>query len=175
MSGFYITINSQHMAIDKNAFSNDLSDNKHDAERLKPEVTSIKIPDVEDIPGQENVHPTFDGQYGDTTITSADEEGEGLWKEEDDILEDNNISDLEENLLDNSGTAIPDDANLAGAALDVTDDDGDELNELGMVQKVSGSDLDLPNSHLNLNDEEIGEEDEENNNYSIDDNQEDKK
>ena len=52
----------------------DIQDSKSDEERLKPEITSIELPDVRDIPGQEHVHPPSLGELADTTISSDDEE-----------------------------------------------------------------------------------------------------
>jgi hypothetical protein len=52
----------------------DLTDSPSDQERLKPEITTINLPDVEDIPGQENIHVPPLGELADTTISSADEE-----------------------------------------------------------------------------------------------------
>lgn len=63
-------------AVSKNT---DLPDSPHDAERLKPEETILDLPDVKDIPGQEFVHTAPLGMLADTTISSADEEGEGLF------------------------------------------------------------------------------------------------
>lgn len=59
--------------------NDDLPDTPHDAERLKREETVIDLPDVKDIPGQEFVHTAPLGMLADTTISSADEEGEGLF------------------------------------------------------------------------------------------------
>jgi hypothetical protein len=52
----------------------DLTDSASDQERLKPEITIIDLPDVEDIPGQENIHVPPLGELADTTISSDDEE-----------------------------------------------------------------------------------------------------
>ena len=54
---------------------NDLPDSKEDREKLKPEEGFIDLPDVKDIPGQEFVNTPPIGALGDTTISSADEEG----------------------------------------------------------------------------------------------------
>jgi hypothetical protein len=53
----------------------DVHDNAHDEARLQPEETTIDLPDVQDIPGQEFVHAPPLGELGDTTISSDDEEG----------------------------------------------------------------------------------------------------
>ena len=52
----------------------DLTDSASDQERLKPEVTTIDLPDVSDIPGQENIHVPPLGELADVTISSDDEE-----------------------------------------------------------------------------------------------------
>jgi hypothetical protein len=60
----------------------DLSDSKHDQERLRPDEATIDLPDVKDIPGQEFVQVPPLGMMADTTISSADEEGEGLFEDD---------------------------------------------------------------------------------------------
>jgi hypothetical protein len=54
--------------------NDDLTDSPSDIERLKPEYTTIDLPDVNDIPGQEHVHPPSLGELADVTISSDDEE-----------------------------------------------------------------------------------------------------
>lgn len=57
---------------------------------------------------------------------------------------------------------------LQRASLDSTDDDGDPLNEVNSLKSdVSGSDLDIPGAEADDDNEAIGEEDEENNYYSL--------
>jgi hypothetical protein len=60
----------------------DLPDSPHDTERLQPEETTLDLPEVKDIPGQEFVHTAPLGMLADTTISSADEEGEGLFNDD---------------------------------------------------------------------------------------------
>jgi hypothetical protein len=60
--------------------------------------------------------------------------------------------------------ATLDDEQLNTAAPDSTDDDGEKLNE---SSDMSGRDLDVPGRENDDADEKIGEEDEENNSYSI--------
>ncbi len=61
-----------------------------------------------------------------------------------------------------------DSVNLQRSALDNVDDDGDPLNEKGSVNMdMTGEDLDVPGSSADDADENIGEEDEENNYYSL--------
>lgn len=73
----------------------DLPDSPHDAERLKPEETIIELPDVKDIPGQEFVHVAPLGELADVTISSADEEGEGLFNDDADNDDDEFIPGME--------------------------------------------------------------------------------
>lgn len=70
----------------------DLTDSPHDAERLKGDEAILDLPDVKDIPGQEFVQAPPLGMMADTTISSADEEGEGLFGDDasgDDLFSDN--------------------------------------------------------------------------------------
>jgi hypothetical protein len=61
----------------------------------------------------------------------------------------------------------PDALNLLHSSLDTADDDGDPLNEETILYDVTGSDLDVPGSAMDDASEAIGEEDEENNYYSL--------
>jgi hypothetical protein len=60
-----------------------------------------------------------------------------------------------------------DEDNLHRASMDNRDLEGDLLNEKGFGRDRSGSDLDVPGSELDDTNENIGEEDEENNDYSL--------
>lgn len=61
-----------------------------------------------------------------------------------------------------------DDVNLETGSLDSVDEDGDPLNEEDSINEdMSGKDLDVPGSEEDDADENIGEEDEENNYYSL--------
>ena len=62
------------MATPQNTPDDDLTDSPSDQERLQPEKTTIDLPDVSDIPGQEHVHVPPIGELADTTISSDDEE-----------------------------------------------------------------------------------------------------
>jgi hypothetical protein len=80
----------------------DLPDSPRDEEELKNEKTTIDLPDVKDIPGQEFIHPPKLGEYNDTTISSADEEADEVW-EEDETTDDNSmVTNIEKKLLDDS-------------------------------------------------------------------------
>ena len=66
-----------------------------------------------------------------------------------------------------NGSLSDDDSRLKGSQLDNTDNDGDPLNEQSSADDVSGRDLDIPGAEDDDADEAIGEEDEENNGFSI--------
>lgn len=156
--------------------SGDLPDSPQDAEKMKSETVIMDLPEVKDIPGQEHVHVMPMGELADTTISSDDEEGTGILDFDDDEQDDDltsdtgvNVSQQEKDLLDEAGTAIPDDQQLKQAELDAEDEDGDSLNEGSMSNTRSGGDLDVPGAEEDDANEEIGEEDEENNDYSLGD------
>jgi hypothetical protein len=54
--------------------------------------------------------------------------------------------------------------------MDNIDEEGEDLNEEGFGKALSGSDLDISGVDEDDANEEIGEEDEENNTYSLGDN-----
>ena len=148
--------------------TSDLPESKRDKELLKPDEGTLDLPEVKDIPGQEHVRPLTSGEMADTTISSADEEASQLLDTDEDILIDRelNVTNTERDLLQRSSESMAtlDDEQLHGAALDSTDDEGEKLNE---SSDISGKDLDVPGSEDDNVNEEIGEEDEENNSYSI--------
>jgi hypothetical protein len=147
--------------------TSDLKDSAADEQKLQPDTATINIPDVKDIPGQEHVRPPKMKSFGDTTVSSSDEE---------DIVadRDNNVSSTEKTLLSRAGTSgyTEDEQQLLRAQLDNTDDDGELLNESGFGEDLSGDDLDIPGAEDDDTDEAIGEEDEENNSYSLPDDKE---
>jgi len=150
----------------------ELIDSPKDREEMKPEITIINLPDVSDIPGQKNIIPAPLGEMADTTASSADEEGENIFYQdnEEDIEEnpDSNVSPSEKEDLFISANDLPgDDESLREAALDDTDNDGTPLNEESFKKNVTSSDLDIPGADLDDEDEIVGEEDEENNDYSL--------
>src|SRR6266404_1413932 len=109
----------------------DLPDSARDQEELKNEEATIDLPDVKDIPGQEYVHVPNPGEYADTTISSADEEGENIWEDEEITEESSDVSRIEKKLLDDSANDMPtkDEQSLRRATLDSTDTEGVPLNE----------------------------------------------
>jgi len=60
-----------------------------------------------------------------------------------------------------------DDQYMIEGGLDEFDEDGDPLSETDVPGDVSGESLDIPGSELDDSDENLGEEDEENNYYSL--------
>lgn len=156
----------------KNESLSDEIDSDKDREEMKTEISSIDMPDVNDIPGQQGFVPSPLGDLADTTISSADEEGEGIFDEDlDEELKedtDSNVTKTEKEDLQKSANDMPgDDENLREAALDSTDGDGTPLNEGSFDRNITANDLDIPGADLDDADEKIGEEDEENNDYSL--------
>jgi hypothetical protein len=154
----------------------DLPDSPHDEERMQVEEVIMDLPEVKDIPGQENILPPQMESFADTTISSADEEGEGLFEDDDtdedtDLIMGNeaDVSKEEQITLQNAGEDMPtdDNARLRASALDSEDLEGDPLNEASMGDDVSGGDLDTSGVDADDAMEAIGEEDEENNTYSL--------
>jgi hypothetical protein len=154
----------------------DLKDSARDLDKMKSEFTTIDLPEVKDIPGQENIVPLSLGELADETIASADEEGDGIFAdnideeiEESKESNDADVSSSEKNDLETAANDMPteDDINLRKAALDDTDEDGTPLNEESFKKNVTESDLDIPGSENEYKDEQPGEEDEENNAYSL--------
>lgn len=148
--------------------SADLPETDNDKRQLEPDEAILDLPEVKDIPGQEHVRPFLPGEMADTTISSADEEANELLDVDEDILSDNetNVTNAEKDLLRRSSESMStaDDQQLNYATLDNTDDEGTPLNE---KVNLSGSDLDVPGSEEDDANEKIGEEDEENNPYSL--------
>lgn len=147
----------------------DLPDSPRDEEELKNERATIDLPDVKDIPGQEFIHPPKLGEYNDTTISSADEEADEIWDAEETTDDNSLVTNIEKKLLDDSESDpyAKDEQQLKRAELDDTDDEGEPLNEKTSANAISGSDLDTSGIDEDDMDEEIGEEDEENNPYSL--------
>jgi hypothetical protein len=140
----------------------------------KKDKNTMDLPEVKDIPGQENIKPPRLGELADTTASSADEEGDDVLEDDDelDLGKGSNVSRAEKRDLARAakGEDGTEDDVLDEAALDSTDDDGDPLNEDSFGHERSGDDLDIPGSG---EDDEPGEEDEENEEYSLTKNDED--
>ncbi len=148
----------------------DLPDSKRDEEKLKGDEGILDLPDAEEIPGQEHIRVAPLGELADVTISSADEEGEGILgdigdDDEMDAFNANVTKDERKSLRDASEKVQTDDeAALQRARLDQVDEDGEPVNE---SSGLSGNDLDVPGSEEDDDNELIGEEDEENNSYSL--------
>jgi len=145
----------------------DLKDSENDERKMQPEETTLDLPDVKEIPGQEHVRPPDMKEFADDTIASDDEEGKGIF--EDDEIEmdsDTNVTAVEKDLLRKSSAdrGSKEEKQLRDAKLDRVDNEGDPLNE---GNDLAAEDLDVPGSEEDDADEEIGEEDEENNAYSL--------
>ena len=155
---------------------NDLPDNRKDEEKLQPEETFIDLPDVKDIPGQEFVHTAPLGELADTTIASDDEEGRGVFDLDDseDFTPGNDgdvRADERQALRDTNYMPTRDEDNLRQARMDNVDFDGDPLNErsFGEGQELSGADLDTGDMPDETRTDAMGQGDEENKMYSVDD------
>ena len=101
--------------------------------------------------------------YNDTVDERDDEVSIVAGTEADVTDEDLRMLDAAEQNMDTI-----DSSNLLRSALDNVDADGDPLNEKGSISMdMTGEDLDVPGSNADDADEAVGEEDEENNYYSL--------
>lgn len=155
----------------------DSSDSKRKKAKLGQDGAYIEIPDVSDIPGQENItNAGVPAAMGDTTAASDDEEGVRDGK---DIFEEgDNETEI---VMGTDADVTPEDLAMLGEkdqdmdmnedefirkeGLDDTDLDGDPLNEAAVAEDSTGDDLDMPSEE----DEESRKpvDDEENDYYSL--------
>jgi hypothetical protein len=153
----------------------DISDPKRDQERLQSDEATIELPDVKDIPGQEFVHAPPLGIMADTTISSADEEGEGLFEDDEEDKTDivlgteADVTGEDKRILETSDTYIPtrDEDQLQQARMDNTDFEGEALNEAAFGDDQTGRDLDVPANTDETRTDSMGQGDEENKYYSL--------
>jgi hypothetical protein len=133
----------------------------------------------EDYDGEDSIAEDDEGDLGDDmdedendmdddlarASSQADFAGDKIDRETTDA----EISAEEISLLENSGPVERDSDtdSLNRSKLDETDFDGETLNEISSTQNVDGNDLDVPGTEMDDDDEAIGEEDEENNLYSV--------
>jgi hypothetical protein len=169
--------NSRDMSanrLERNSSSpNDLPDSKEDREKLQPEETFIDLPDVKDIPGQEFVNAPPVGSLGDTTISSADEEGRNVFDRDDseDLRRTGDGADVNRNerealeRIDYMPTT--DEDNLQNARMDNVDFQNEPLNERSFGEERSGRDLDVPGNTDETRTDSMGQGDEENKYYSL--------
>lgn len=155
----------------RSTIPNDLPDTPEDKEKLQQEETVIDLPDVKDIPGQEFVHAPPLGALADTTISSAEEEGESVFGEEENTGSDYNVTAEERQTLARTDyMPNADDNNLQRASMDSTDFQGEPLNEKGFGENigdiVSDEDLDIDTVDESKT-SAMGEGDEENKSWSL--------
>ncbi|NTS43935.1 hypothetical protein HRG84_23850 [Flavisolibacter sp. BT320] len=149
----------------------DLPDSPQDREKLQPEETTIDLPDVKDIPGQEFVHVPNLGEMADTTASSDDEEGRRIFDQDDSQnLTPGNDSDVtpEERAALRDANYMPtrDEDRLRQARMDNTDFQGEPLNEKSFGESLSGDDLDIDSGTEDTATDAMGQGDEENKLYS---------
>ena len=155
----------------------DLPDTPQDREKLKSEETFIDLPDVKDIPGQEFVNVPAMGEMADTTISSADEEGDRVFGPDDRVSAAPGSADFDvhpdelEALRDTTYMPTRDEDRLRQARMDNVDFQGEKLNEesFGEGQSLSGADLDTNTAPDETRSEAMGQGDEENKTYSVED------
>src|ERR1700759_1547738 len=115
-----------------------LPDSEKDKQKLQQDKATLDLPDVKDIPGQEHIHPPDLKEMADTTISSDDEEGIGLFGDdnkgdltgekfgssseisEDDLMADDDDLEAkldEENDLDEDDVEVTDDSVCDGSAV----------------------------------------------------------
>jgi hypothetical protein len=152
----------------------DLPDSPEDQEKLKAVETTIDLPDVKDIPGQEFVNVPVIGEMADTTVSSADEEGESVFGSDDRVTAAPGSADFDvrpdelEALRDTTYMPTRDEDNLRQARMDNVDFQGEPLNEgsFGEGQMLSGADLDIDTGTDDTRTDALGQGDEENELYS---------
>ena len=136
----------------------DITDSPEDQKKLKPDQANFNLPEIKDIPGAARSGKSASTLPGDTTISSADEEGDDLLGEDElegdnEILDDENVSPLEKKLLrDSFDPSYDEDLPVDSLSLDEKDNEGELLEEKGQAKDLFGKDLD---------DELVEEEDEE--------------
>lgn len=151
----------------------DLPDSPQDREKLQPEETTIDLPDVKDIPGQEFVQVPNIGEMADTTPSSDDEEGLGVFDLDDsEDFTPGNEADVtpeeKEALRDTTYMPTRDEDRLRQARMDNVDFQGEPLNEegFGTGNMLSGAGLDLDTAGEETRTDALGQGDEENKLYS---------
>lgn len=154
----------------------DLPDSPEDREKLRAEETFIDLPDVKDIPGQEFVNVPTIGEMADTTAASDDEEGVGVFDLDDSEdftagTEGDVRPDEREALHDTTYMPTRDEDRLRQARMDNVDFQGEALNEasFGEGQSLSGSDLDTGDMPDETRSDAMGQGDEENKHFSVED------
>lgn len=159
----------------RSSIPGDLPDSPQDREKLQAEETYINLPDVKDIPGQEFINVPALGEMADTTIASDDEEGARIFDQDDtqglSSGEGDVTPDERQALRDTTYMPTRDEDNLRQARMDNVDFEGVPLNEasFGAGQSLSGSDLDTGDMPDETETDAMGQGDEENKQYSLED------
>ena len=168
--------NTRNRLENQSSIPGDLPDSPEDREKLRTEETTIDLPDVKDIPGQEFINVPHIGEMADTTIASDDEEGVGVFDLDDseDFTPGNDGDvrpDEREALRDTTYMPTKDEDRLRQARMDNVDFEGEPLNEasFGEGQSLSGADLDTGDMPDETRSEAMGQGDEENKHYSVED------
>jgi hypothetical protein len=148
---------------DKNSFA-DIEDSKRDQKRLQPDEATLDLPDVNDIPGQENIHVPDLKEMADTTASSDDEEGIGIWNNDalnEDLSTDtigaaqqiteNDLSINDRRKLEsNLDKEDIDDKETTDANIDITDDSVDPESDVRPDEKEvlerSADNIDTPDN-----------------------------
>lgn len=130
-------------------FTGDIADSKKDTEKLKQDETTLDLPEVKDIPGQENIRVPDFKEMVDTTISSDDEEGIGLFNDVNDtdasterigsaqeIIEDDLIIDEDEDLAEQE-LDEEDDIESGDNDLNITDDSVDLESDVSEDEKTA--------------------------------------
>jgi hypothetical protein len=130
----------------------DISDSPEDREKLKPDEGILNLPELKDIPGASRSGKNASDLPGDSTISSADEEADELF-DDDEETDDGSVSPTEKKLLSESfDPAYDEDLPVGSLSLDEKDSEGELLEEGSQDKDLFGKDLD---------DDLIEEEDEE--------------
>jgi hypothetical protein len=140
----------------------DIKDSERDIERLKQDKATIDLPEVKDIPGQENIKVPNFKEMADTTISSDDEEGLGILNDEENTDESSErIGAAQE--LDEDDLIVNEDEDAAEEELDeedeaeksddelnITDDSVDPESDVSRDEKIalerSATDVDTPDN-----------------------------
>ena len=145
----------------KNKLS-DIKDSDRDEERLKQDEATLDLPDVKDIPGQENITVPDFKEMADTTISSDDEEGTDILAEDDADASSERIGgsaqEIDENdlIINEDEDAAEeeldeeDEADKSEDDLDITDDSVDPESDVTEDEKIalerSSIDIDTPDN-----------------------------
>lgn len=134
-----VLISKKIMASNKN--TSDIKDSEKDAKKLQQDKAVLDLPDVKDIPGQENINiPNFK-EMADTTISSDDEEGSGLFGEDEKDASSEKVGSAQE--IDENDLLIDEDDDAAEQDLDEEDDVEEKDDELDITDDTVDPDTDV--------------------------------